>query len=123
MKKLILLFVVLTCAISFGQKQSNNIFQIKKTYSFSNLKYFGSYSISLDFKNIKPNNFSIYNSFTGLNDTYTISQNTLIYSQSTLNSLNITREMKIDSFNPYGTKNIGFALVGGIFNLFTKNNY
>lgn len=118
MKKLVLIILFFTYFCSFGQTQSDTL--VKKVYTFSNIKSFDSYSISFNFKNIKANNYSIYNNSTGLNDIYVISNNTLTYSQSSLNILNTTRGMKIDSFNPIGTKNISFALVGGIFNLFSK---
>jgi hypothetical protein len=120
MKKIVLLILFFTYCCSFGQSQSDTLVQAKKIYTFSNLKSFDNYSISFNFKNVKANYYSIFNYSTGLNDTYVSSNNTLIYSKSSLTILNTTRGMKIDSFNPSGTKNIGFALVGGIFNLFSK---
>jgi hypothetical protein len=116
MKKLVLLSLLFCTYCSFGQNQSDGIVTAKKIYTFSNLKSFNSNSISLDFKNIKPSSFSIYNNFTGLNDSYILSNNKLTYSQS---NISINKAMKIDSFNPSGTQNIGFALVAGVFNLLT----
>jgi len=66
--------------------------------------------------------FNIYNEDTGLNDTYLMTKNgsNLIYSSKLLEN-NFSLH-KIDSFNPYGSPDIGTAIFNGLLNSLLNSN-
>lgn len=83
---------------------------------FSSIDF--SKNISIDYKNIKPNSFSLYNPSTGNNDYYSFKKDTLKMCFSKIESKNIyPLNNRIDSFNPKGTSDIRAALVIGVLNL------
>lgn len=64
----------------------------------------------------KEYQFSIYNKATGLNDNYLMTKNGfgLIYSSKLLE--NDFSLQKTDSFNPYGSPDLGTGIINGLFN-------
>ena len=67
--------------------------------------------------NTSDQKISVYNQTTGLNDNYVIYNNKTNYVNSTIDFRNNMRGAKIDSFNPYGTKDIGLSIVTSVFSL------
>ena len=66
-----------------------------------------------------PYSLNVYNPASGLNDTFYLKNQEAKYSKSFFISQNAMypRGAKIDSFNPYGTNNIGAALALGVIDL------
>lgn len=67
----------------------------------------------------KPYSLNVYNPASGLNDTFYLKNQKAKYSKSFYipeNRMNFSGT-KIDSFNPYGTNNIGAALALGVIDL------
>ena len=66
-----------------------------------------------------PYSLNVYNPASGLNDTFYLKNQEAKYSKSFFISQNTMypRGAKIDSFNPYGTNNIGAALALGVIDL------
>lgn len=60
--------------------------------------------------------FSIYNPITGLNDTFTGGSHSFSKIGSNLIPDNQFRDVKIDSFNPYGATDFKSAILLGIIN-------
>jgi len=98
---------------------------LTKTNLFKNFNFdINANNYTLDFKNINfsKNNliFSSYNEATKLNDVYLLGNDSFIYSKSNLIFENNFRGNKIDSYNPYGTDNIGSALIFGLIGSILK---
>lgn len=123
MKKTLLFLILLVSSISIYSQSidllltKTNLFK-KHQFSFKTSDY------TIDFKKIdfsKSNmQFSSYNQTTKLNDIYVLNNNRFSYSKSSLLFENISRGNKIDSFNPYGTSNIGSALIFGVIGSILK---
>lgn len=66
-----------------------------------------------------PYSLNVYNPASGLNDTFYLKNQEAKYSKSFYIPQNVMypRGAKIDSFNPYGTNNIGAALALGVIDL------
>ena len=66
-----------------------------------------------------PYSLNVYNPASGLNDTFYLKNQEAKYSKSFYIPQNVMypRGTKIDSFNPYGTNNIGAALALGVIDL------
>ncbi|MFK7833734.1 MAG: hypothetical protein AB8B52_10690 [Winogradskyella sp.] len=110
---------------------STSIYAQSKDSLLTKTNFFKSFNLdlntndyTLDFKNIdfSKNNllFSSYNETTKLNDIYLLNNDSFIYSKSSLIFENNFRGNKIDSFNPYGTSNLGSALIFGLVSSFLK---
>ncbi len=67
----------------------------------------------------KPYLLNIYNPASGLNDSFYLKNQEAKYSKSLYIPQNavFARATKIDSFNPYGTNNIGAAVALGVIDL------
>lgn len=85
--------------------------------SFNNLQF--TYP-NLTFKtHSRPYSLNVYNPSSGLNDSFYLKNQEAKYSKSFYipeNRMNFSGT-KIDSFNPYGTNNIGAALALGVIDL------
>ena len=58
--------------------------------------------------------FSSYNETTKLNDSYLINNEEYVYTKSSMLLENNFRNLKIDSYNPYGVSNVKSALILGV---------
>jgi hypothetical protein len=116
---------ILFFQISFSQTENIKKDTLNSKDSNVFFKKFESNIFSADKKLvIKPLNvqqnknlISVYNPTTGLNDNYVFSKDTITIEKSILiNELNF-RGQKMDSFNPSGLNNVGWALFAGFYNL------
>ncbi len=114
--KLVMIWLLSYPLNLFGQKEEN---------INSNIKI-SSINVVLDSDNRTSNHFqpnklrpyySFFNATTGSNDFFMISDNSLKYSTSSLLSRNQFSPYKVDSFNPYGAKNLESGIVVGVINL------
>jgi hypothetical protein len=121
MRTLLFLFVLATSQL-YSQNLKMTIpaanFQPKFAFtSFNNLQF--TYP-NLTFKtHSRPYSLNVYNPSSGLNDNFYIKNNEAKYSKSFYipeNRMNFSGA-KIDSFNPYGTNNIGAAVALGVIDL------
>lgn len=125
MKKIkILLFSILLFFCTAIYAQSKNSL-LTKNKLFKSFKFdFKTNNYTLNFKKIdfskKNLLFSSYNEITKLNDTYSLNNNSFTYNKSSFMLENNFRGHKIDSFNPYGTSNVGSALIFGLINSILK---
>lgn len=107
------LFLLLLGNNCYSQFSNQNSFNKNQ---FSNIDF--NKKISIDYKTIKSNSFSLHNPSTGNNDYYTFKKDTLKLSFSKIESKNIyPLNNRIDSFNPKGTNDIRAALLIGALNL------
>lgn len=122
MKTLIFLTLLIFSTSTYAQSKDS---LLTKTYLLKNYNFdFKTNDYTLDFKTIdfSKNNliFSSYNETTKLNDIYLLGNESFIYSKSSLKFENNFRGNKIDSFNPYGSPNIGSALILGFIGSILK---
>ena len=118
------LFLILLVFSTLIYAQSKDSL-LTKTNVFKSLNFdFKTNDYTIGFKNIdfSKNNqlFSSYNETTKLNDIYLLNNDSFIYSKSSLLFKNSFRGNKINSFNPYGTSNIGSALIFGLIDSILK---
>jgi len=90
---------------------------MKYKFTYISSKY--DYKLNvLNFNNINQPYFYIYNKTTSLNDKYIYDENGIFtYVKSDLNSKNLFRGVKIDSFNPMGLSNNNTSLVFGVLGI------
>ncbi|WP_271855526.1 hypothetical protein [Patiriisocius marinus] len=115
--KVFLLFSYLLLPIT-AFAQSNNSIVVKNNPFYQlpalqtqNIASFKTFTL----KNIQT--FSIYNDVTGLNDTFNSTESSYYYSKPTFIFTNQYRGIKVDSFNPHGSQDLGNAVVSGLFSL------
>ncbi|OAZ04785.1 hypothetical protein [Flavobacterium succinicans] len=118
------LFFIFSLAISqlYAQnlKMPIPVGSFQPKLAFSNYKSIQFTSPNFSFKTyITPYSLNIYNPASGLNDTFYLKNQEAKYSKSFYIAQNAlhARGTKIDSFNPYGTNNIGAALALGVIDL------
>jgi hypothetical protein len=105
-KDIMLLFSLLVCSISFGQKNQPNT-TLKSSFHQMNIHQIPTLDFSVAFTKKSGNSFSLYNTRTGLNDSFNKYRDFYSYSKSTLVFTNQFRGIKVDSLNPYGAVNPG----------------
>lgn len=105
------------CLISFSQTNDSIYNKSKNLYAFSfKLDSLSKLKPNLNY-NFKPNNIpllSVYNRNTKLNDIYYLPKDGIYYTKSVV--FNTYQFIKQDSFNPYGTSNLGVGLIMGALN-------
>lgn len=113
------IWIVLLClsgtSASFGQFFQNNksaasIFRTTLNQQVPTLDF------SVAFTEKSGNSFYVYNEATGLNDSFNKYRDTYAYGKSALVLSNQFRNIKIDSFNPYGVDNPASAILIGVIN-------
>lgn len=110
-----LLFISLS-STAFSQRQNGIVAKNNPFYQLPALQ-FPTSSTFKAFTSKNVSTFSIYNEVTGLNDTYNSTESTYYYSTPTFNFSNQYRGIKVDSFNPHGSQDLGNAVVSGLFSL------
>ncbi len=117
MKKILFcLFCLAVSVTAFSQTNKSFVIFNNSFYQLPILQLpTSSTFIAFTSKNVST--FSIYNNVTGLNDTYNSTQSSYYYSAPTFEPSNQSRGVKIDSFNPHGSHNLGNAVVSGLFSL------
>lgn len=118
------LFFIIVFATSQMNAQQLKM-HIPVAYFQSKLVFSNYYSIQFTYPNFNfkthttPYLLNIYNPTSGLNDTFYLKNQEAKYSKSFYIPQNAMypRGAKIDSFNPYGTNNIGAALALGVIDL------
>ncbi|MFD2908799.1 hypothetical protein ACFSX9_08620 [Flavobacterium ardleyense] len=115
---LYLLFFVCT----FGFAQSDTLHANLKSYKLNDQTTFKPFIWKSSFAN-NNYSFSSYNSATRINSNYTkVGDNYFLSNTKTFSTINIMDLNRIDSFNPYGSTNIGAALIMGTLNLILQKN-
>lgn len=121
MRTLLLLFA-LTTAQLYGQNLKTTVppahFHTKMTFSTQNTFQFTYPNFSFK-KHSNPYILNVYNPISGMNDAFYLKNQEAKYSKSFFIPQNamFARDVKIDSFNPYGTNNIGAAVALGLIDV------
>lgn len=121
MRTLLILFALATFQLySQNQKMSISAANFQSKFAFSNHNNIQFTYPNFSFKtHTKPYSLNVYNPTSGLNDNFYLKNQEAKYSKSLYfpeNRMNFSGT-KIDSFNPYGTNNIGAAVALGVLDL------
>ena len=120
MKGFLLVIALFYSTFFFGQNRIlfTDIIQVEKDYF--KIQFDDSLVIKNNFNSInyKGTQLLVYNSFSKHTDVYFLQNGDYHRSNPKLFLENNFRSSKIDSFNPYGSPNIGSAIVLGVINVF-----
>ncbi|UYW02488.1 hypothetical protein K5I29_06285 [Flavobacterium agricola] len=113
-------YIIILFFISFHNinSQSNNHTSydlVKKDSLFKNYIF-----LKLPISTIVKSNFSIYDKNTSFNSNYYMTKDTIEFTGLQNIPQNNFPGVKIDSYNPHGTNNIGASVFMGIFDWLTK---
>ena len=115
MKKFIIILVFILFYNMSSQSVHTNYNSAKKDSLFKNNN-----SFILPTNKIFKSNFSIYNKNTSFNSVYYISKDTIEFTGFQSIPQNNFQGIKVDSYNPHGTNNIGVSVFMGIFDWLTN---